>query len=158
MDQNGNIKDAYLGAIFIKYLEYKSSISNGAFIFVSADWRIESLPATKQQDGYNCGIHVIINAALLMKQIKENESVQISFVEDPMPVYDKRSQVLKEKVNKVRTTLYKTFLYRDCFENVMSSICAVDISIPNATTKSSKKRKVTNKKDSRSSNIVFLDK
>jgi hypothetical protein len=150
MDQNGTIKDAYLVAIFIKYLEYKSSISNGAFIFVSADWRIESLPATKQQDGYNCGIHLIINAAMLMRQIKDNESVQISFVEDPMPVYEKKSQVLKEKVNKVRTTLYKTFLYRDSFENVMSSIFAVD-SVPNPATP--KKAKVTKKVRSK---VVFL--
>jgi len=62
------------------------------------------VPATKQQDDYNCGIHLIINAALLMKQIKEYQSVQISYVEDPMPMYEKKSLVLKEKVNNSRNS------------------------------------------------------
>ena len=85
-----------------------------------------------------------------MKQIKEYQSVQISYVEDPMPMYEKKSLVLKEKVNNVRTTMYKMFLYRDSFENVMSSIFAVD-SVPNPATP--KKAKVA--KNVRSK-VVFL--
>jgi len=153
-EPTGNKTDVYIVAIFIKYCEYKASISNGAFIFVSADWRIVSLPATKQQDGVNCGIHLIINAAMIMRQIKNNERVEISFVEDPMPVYAKASKALKDKVNKVRTTLYNMFLYRDNFENVMSSIFAVD-SVPNPAIPPKSPKKAKDTKNDRSK-VVFL--
>ena len=156
-EPTGNKTDVYIVAIFIKYCEYKASISNGAFIFVSADWRIVSLPATKQQDGVNCGIHLIINAAMIMRQIKNNERVEISFVEDPMPVYAKASKALKDKVNKVRTTLYNMFLYRDNFENVMSSIFAVD-SVPNPAIPPKSPKKAKDTKNDRSKVVFWVSK
>jgi len=71
-----------------------------------------------------------------------------------MPVYAKASKALKDKVNKVRTTLYNMFLYRDNFENVMSSIFAVD-SVPNPAIPPKSPKKAKDTKNDRSK-VVFL--
>jgi hypothetical protein len=156
---NGNQKDVFIVAILIKYLEYKSSISNGAFVFQSSDWRIKSLPATQQQDGYNCGIHLIMNAAMIMRQIAQNDTVELSFVENPMPVYEKKSIVLRERVNIVRTRLYNMFLFRDTFDSVMDCIFTADSNSISNNPKTPPKAPPKGKPSKKgSSKVVFLDK
>jgi hypothetical protein len=151
--------DLYLGAIFMKYLEYKASISDGDFA-MDQDWRVESLPVIHQSDHSSCGIHVILNAAKLMRQIKENSQVQLSFVEDPVPKFSKSNvKNLNDYVANIRSLLMNMFLYQESFDNVMTSIFS---SIPTHSTSQTppivkkKGRKTPPKGSAKDMKVVFL--
>ena len=137
--------DLYLGAILIKYLEYKASNSFGAFS-MDSNWRVESLPVCYQHDGYSCGIHVIVNAAKMMRQIKANSEVQISFVENPVPIYTGKVKYLREYVVNIRSIMFELFLYRETFENVIQAIFTPPLQ--NASQTPTKAKKDSKKKTS----------
>ena len=135
--------DLYLGAILVKYLEYKASNSFGAFSMDST-WRVESLPVCYQHDGFSCGIHVIMNAAKIMRQIKANSKVQISFVENPVPKFTGKLKNLRENVVNIRSKMFEMFLYRETFENVIQAIFTPPLQ--NASQTPTKAKKNPNKK------------